>query len=406
MTTSRRDPLFRLACLFVFTPAVLAFVLAPLQTSAEPFANPYQKWRNGPPKDKSFFPIAVWCQGPHNAARYREIGINVYLALWNGPTSEQLAALKTAGMRTICAQNQVGLTDKNNDVIIGWMHGDEPDNSQALPDGKGWGSPVDPKVIQTHYQKIVDTDPTRPVLLNLGWGVGWDGWYGRGPRTGHPEDYAEYVKGCDIASFDIYPLSHEKPKDAIYGKAEVVAFGVDRLRKWAGPERPVWNCIECTRIGNPDYMPKPHMVRNQVWMSLVHGSQGLVYFVHQFKPTPVEAGIFLDKEMTSAVGEINYQIQSLASMLNSPTLNDLAEVKSSEADASIDTMVKREGKTLYVFAVSMRNKASKATVTLKQGKFAGAEVLGESRTIRISGNTFSDNFTPYAVHLYKIPAAQ
>ena len=30
----------------------------------------------------------------------------------------------------------------------------------------------------------------------------------RGRRSNHPEDYPEYLKGCDIASFDIYPANH------------------------------------------------------------------------------------------------------------------------------------------------------------------------------------------------------
>ena len=59
----------------------------------------------------------------------------------------QLAALKTAGMPAVCEQNRVGLTDKNNDIIVGWMHGDEPDNAQELGDDKGYGPPIEPKAI-------------------------------------------------------------------------------------------------------------------------------------------------------------------------------------------------------------------------------------------------------------------
>ena len=44
------------------------------------------------------------------------------------------------------------------------------------------------------------------MLLNLGQGVAFDNYIGRGVRRNHPEDYPEYVKGCDIASFDIYPF--------------------------------------------------------------------------------------------------------------------------------------------------------------------------------------------------------
>jgi len=87
------------------------------------------------------------------------------------------------------------------------MHGDEPDNAQSLGQGKGYGPPILPKKITDDYYKIQQADPTRPVILNLGQGVAWDGYYGRGVRTNHPEDYPEYIKGCDIASFDIYPAA-------------------------------------------------------------------------------------------------------------------------------------------------------------------------------------------------------
>ena len=39
----------------------------------------------GPLADPSFFPIAVWLQSPAQAGRYKEAGINLYVALWRGP---------------------------------------------------------------------------------------------------------------------------------------------------------------------------------------------------------------------------------------------------------------------------------------------------------------------------------
>src|ERR1700690_2499466 len=71
--------------------------------------NGFAKWKNGPPSDKSFFPIAVWLQDPRNAAKFKAAGINLYIGLWDGPTDDQLAALKAAKMPVICAQNAVGL---------------------------------------------------------------------------------------------------------------------------------------------------------------------------------------------------------------------------------------------------------------------------------------------------------
>jgi len=177
-------------------------------SSAEPGpaaapATPYAKWEHGPSHDARFFPIAVWLQSPRNAGQYRAAGINTYVGLWQGPTESQLADLKAAGMKVICDQNATARAHLDDPTIIGWMHGDEPDNAQPLAGSKGYGPPIPANTIIASYQKIREADPSRPVMLNLGQGVAWDGYYGRGVRTNHPEDYPEYLRGCDIASFDI-----------------------------------------------------------------------------------------------------------------------------------------------------------------------------------------------------------
>src|SRR5262245_52734054 len=67
----------------------------------------------GPLADPNFFPIAVWLQNPGRAAEYKAAGVNLYVALWRGPTDEQLAELKRHGMYVICSQNSRGLAHKD-----------------------------------------------------------------------------------------------------------------------------------------------------------------------------------------------------------------------------------------------------------------------------------------------------
>jgi hypothetical protein len=361
----------------------------------------YAKWSHGPSADKSFFPIAVWLQDPGKAARYREAGINLYVGLWRGPTQEQLETLKQAGMSVICSQNRVALARKDDPTIVGWMHGDEPDNAQSLGQGKGYGPPIPPEKIIVDYERICAADPNRPVMLNLGQGVAWDGWYGRGVRTNHPEDYPEYVKGCDIASFDIYPVTHDKP--AVAGKLWFVAQGVERLRQWAGDQRLVWNCIECTRISNPTQKPTPHQVRCEVWMSLIHGSMGLIYFVHEWQPKFNESALLSDPNMLAEVTRTNLQIHELAPVLNGPTMPDAATVVTQNAETPVAIMVKQYEAATYLFAVIMREGQTRAQFTIPslQGDLP-VEVLGESRTLTSQNGVFDDNFDTWDVHLYRI----
>ena len=361
----------------------------------------YAKWSHGLSADKSFFPIAVWLQDPGKAARYREAGFNVYVALWRGPTEEQLKQLKAAGMSIICHQNKVGLAHIDDPTIVGWMHGDEPDNAQSLGEGKGYGPPIPPEEIVKDYERIRAADPSRPVMLNLGQGVAWDGWYGRGVRTNHPEDYPLYLKGCDIASFDIYPVVYDKPEVA--GKLWYVARGVERLRQWTQDQKAVWNCIECTRIGNPQRKATPHQVRSEVWMSIIHGSMGLIYFVHEWQPKFNESALLSDPEMLAAVTQINRQIGELAPVLNSPTVRDAVTVATGDPNVPVATMAKRREDATYLFAVAMREGRTQAQFAVQGlGGNQTIEVLGESRTLAGTGGAFKDDFQPWDVHLYRI----
>lgn len=398
---------FALATLMVCSVAISNLGAEP---SASAPSSGYAEWKNGPSASEDFFPIAVWLQNPANAARYKAAGINLYVGLWRGPTANQLEQLKEAGMRVICSQNRFALEQRDNPVIAAWMHGDEPDNAQSLGEGKGWGPPIPAERIVRDYERIRANDPSRPVLLNLGQGVAWDNWIGRGVRRNHPEDYPEYVKGCDIASFDIYPVVHDSPE--VKGRLEFVAAGVKRLVDWAGPERLVWNCVECTHISNPNAKATPAQVRSEVWMALIHGSRGLIYFVHQFKPVFREAALLDDPEMLAGVTAVNQRIHGLAPVLNSPNVLEGVTVKADTARISagsvqldpIAWMQKRSKEATYLFTVNMRNEPARASFSVAAASpNASVEVLDEDRQVSLKDREFTDEFKPYEAHLYRIP---
>lgn len=382
-------------------PAMPEFPKPPANLSPED-PTPYARWPRGPSRSPDYFPIAVWLQNPKNAKAYKELGINVYIGLWRGPTDEQLQLLREAGMPVICSLNDVARRHLDDPIIVGWMHGDEPDNAQPRRDGKpGWDPPIPPEKIIEDYKRIRAEDPSRPVFLNLGQGVAWDRWHGRGVRTNHPEDYPLYVQGADIVSFDIYPVVHTHPE--VKGQLWYVAYGVARLRQWSNYEKIVWNCIECSRISNPEVKPTVDQIRAEVWMSIIHGSRGIVYFVHQFKPTFIEASLLVDEELKSGVARINRQIHQLASVIDSPSLPNAVRVTVDPADVPIAVMAKKKDGVLYIFAVAMQDRPARATFELLQPPGGSAvEVLDEHRSLPIQDNRFHDNFAPYGVHLYRI----
>ncbi|MGD0999803.1 MAG: hypothetical protein ABSA67_03805 [Candidatus Brocadiia bacterium] len=379
---------------------VLAATIAAGADEAKPeAAGPYAQWQNGPPKDDSYFPLAVWAQEPSDAPRYQKAGINLFIGL-EGRADSALAELKKYGMHVICGQDARTMAHKDDPTIVGWMQGDEPDNAQDLPGHNGYGPPILPAKIIAKYEAMRKADPTRPVFLNLGRATAWDELPDRGERSRHPEDYVEYVKGCDIASFDIYPVAQNDPK--VKNKLEFVGKGVERLVKFTDGRKPVWNCIECTRIDGGD-KASPKQVKAEVWIALVHGSHGIVYFCHAFKPTEDDHAILDDPENLAAVTAINGQIRELAPALNSPTIKGALKVESSNEDLPVAAMVKKHGGATYVFAVAMKPGETEASFTL-EGLPAGAkvEVLGEGRKIEPADGKFKDAFKDWDVHLYRI----
>lgn len=399
-------------------PAASSAVPVSGVTSSTSAANPSapavetesRQWERSPIGSPDFFPLCVWGQDPAEAGRFKELGINTYIGFYYGTTEEQLDALRRAGMKLIADQQALRIKYLlNESTIIGWtfddernlrMSGNEPDNAQH--DKGGIHFPVLPELIVADYKKISAADPSRPVLLNLGPGVAWDGWYGRGPRTNHPEDYAEYLKGCDIASFAIYPVNGDKKEpQEINNKLWLAPYGTDRLVKWGEGRNIVWNCIETYAI-NGGSRPTPEQVKAEVWMSIIHGSRGIIYCCHSIPSPRVEAVKPADKEMGSALAKINKQITHLSGVINSPTKKDAVTVESAYKDVPVDASVRICGAT-YIFAAAMRDGPTRATFTVKDlpGHWS-AEVLGENRTVEVANGRFTDDFKGYGVHLYMI----
>ncbi len=354
----------------------------------------YAKWPHGPSTSPSFFPISVWLQSPSNAAAYAAIGINQYIGLYNTPTTADFTSLTSASVRVAFDQSSVGLAHVGDPIVFGWTQQDEPDNAQPI-DG-GYGPCVAPSTIQGIYATFTSKDPSRPVFLNVGQAVAVPTWPGRGSCSAQPQDYPKYFQGADIVSFDVYPVNDGYDLG-------VVAKGVDFLGQSAGYAKPVWNWIECTGINGPSGKPTPAQVKAEVWMSIIHGSMGIGYFVHQFAPTFDERALLDDAVMKPAVAAINAQITSLAPVLNTPPLKAAASATSSAAGESIDVMARRSAGATYVFAVAMGSTPATGSFQVtKLPAAATADVLGESRQIPVSGGAFTDTFAGWGVHLYRI----
>ena len=353
-------------------------------------------YQHGFPTDVEFFPIGVWLQSPSRAPEYQAIGINTFVGLYQGPTEAQLATLAKYGMFVVTDQNATALVSPNRDVIKAWLDSrDEPDNAQPIGSGL-YGSCIPATEVVRRSREMKVRDPTRPVMVVFGQGVANEFWNGRGPCNGDLKYYDVAAEAADILAFDIYPVGSTTPQ--VKGKLEYVARGVSRLVKLAGPTQKVWNAIETTAL-DPEHPVTPAQVRSEVWMSLIHGSSGIIYFVHEFEPDFREDAIFRHIDVVEEVTRTNKLIKTLSPILNSQNVHEELTVSSA---VPIATMVKRYNNALYVFAVAMRDEACTVRFNVRELMDEHAEVIGEQRSIAISAGQFEDSFVGYGVHIYKI----
>ncbi|HIJ53354.1 MAG TPA: hypothetical protein HPP66_09395 [Planctomycetes bacterium] len=138
-------------------------------------------------------------------------------------------------------------------------------------------------------------------------------------------------------------------------------------------------------------------------MSIIHGSMGLIYFVHEWEPKFNESALLSDPQMLSSVTAINRRILGLAPVLNSPAVKDGVKISSDNKEVPVAVMIKKYNRATYLFTVGMRNGSTSATFTvLGLAGENNVEVLGEDRTILSKNGVFKDKFNAWDVHLYRI----
>jgi hypothetical protein len=242
------------------------------------------------------------------------------------------------------------------------------------------------------------------VFLGLGQGVAYDGWEGRGSNA--PAE-SGYVPATDIVAFDIYPYNNcggDTNEKVTCGQFWLNSFGVDRLHTWSNRGQAVWTDFETTVIAaGTTTGPTPVQTRSEVWLSLIHEANGVIYFLDTWQPAFREDGIFANAAMVTAVTTLNQQILTLAPELNSATLPNLVTVQSSNTAAPIDVMVKAHGTSLYVFSAISRTGTAMGQFAV-QGLTGGgtATVVGENRSVPISAGKLTDAFAANDVHIYQI----
>lgn len=370
----------------------------------------------------NFFPISVWLQAPYDIQTYKNMGVNIYNGLsWGDLDQNQLNTLHQYGMYVMpSAGDAFAWSHRTDTLIYGWLLTDEPDNAQWNATTSTYDSCINPKIIIHQYDSIKLADPAHPIYYGLGQGVSYTTWNGRGPCYNWLDSYPVYkngyVKGCDITGYDIYPVNNTDATTG--GKLWYVAKGVDSLLLWSSqtasprvPSKPVWMAIETTKITSSSAAgPTPAQTKSEVWMAIIHGAKGITYFPDSWIPSFSADALLSNTAMVSTLTSVDSMIKALAPVINSSNTGyatnvnaNTAGVTSSNGTVFMNYMTKTYKGSTYIFAVAMRSGTTTATFTVSSG--TTVTVLGENRSIPIASGKFSDSFSGYGVHIYKINTA-
>ena len=188
---------------------------------------------------------------------------------------------------------------------------------------------------------------------------------------------------------------------------------IDHDRSFESPVgwEPIWTFVEdgCP-WSSGDACITPAQMQWSVWSSIIHGARGVIYFNHSFTgpctgdnniESPCYAAITVQMKATDAT------IASLAPVLNDYTaLGYVTATPTASTFAGIETLTKYHAGQFTIFADTRDSGSAKnipATFKLNDKLAKSVTVVGENRTIQVTGGTFTDTFaTGSTVHIYQV----
>ncbi len=349
--------------------------------------------------DPDFFPIAVFLGKPEHATSLRSIGVNTYMGAEHDGSA--MSTITRTGM-SVLAQNEWTPAEVGNDQrVVGWNLSDECEMGYSgCPEGESQSL-----AMQRSYARIARArNDGRFLQANFGNGVLGTYWA--------PTTMDDHLALLDVSSVDKYAYTSPHVQGLLrqnpYWKAgrnpaSAQAYGwlQDRMATFTQPPatKPNWVFVETAK----PYLTEagattinPDQIKGAAWNALIHGAAGIAYFQHNNNRTCGNYSLIDCPTARTAVTQLNQEITQLAPVLNSPTLTW-------NFGPGLDTSLKNHNNTLYILAMTDGGTGTR-TLTLPPGTTATQiDVIGENRTLRVSGRTFSDSFPSGSTHhVYRV----
>ena len=353
--------------------------------------NYYAQFSNPLPTSPSFFPIGVWgayAQEADNRNKDAAAGLNTYV--WAADTGFYPDIRADGRFHVIVSQGGGPVGTET----FARMLDDEIDMNQ--------GPGACPGAINSIKAGLPNDGRMRYANYGKGVAIWW-----RNNWANHTEASARcFVNSQDLTSTDMYwhtdPYETDSPQS---GTSWGYGWTMEQQRRFDaadGKITPQWGFVEVVDPGSGLGQITPAEIKGAVWHTLIKGARGIIYFQHDFTPpcdthhALREVGSDCYGATINAVAALNAQIKSLAPVLNAPFVNGGRTVT-----GPVEHAVKFSGGNLYVLAAG-RSSGSMSFSMPCIGN-ATATVIGENRTIPVSGGSFNDSFADgNAVHIYRI----
>ena len=376
-------------------------------------ADYYAGFRDGLPSGPEFFPLGLWIgsvTAPEEALHERRLGLNLYVDLAGGSRLDFLA------------DGQYAITSWRDPLSRGAVLGDEPDMWAGAGDGDWTGNyPGQGEIcvdldtgcgytIQKELDQAVEQD--RMTYANYGKGVTfWQSDSEASIFASGPQDVVSadnyWFTDPNICGAHEGGTMLEEPRQLSEAECRLPAnygWTVERVRSLVEPvgSIPVWSFVEVGQPSDAGALDPPDLpqIRAAVWSSIVHGARGIVYFGHSFGGPCQTFHVLRDcgAELADGMAEINAEVTDLAPVLNGPELGGALHVT-----GAADAIAKTYDGDLYVLATAASPEPGRVDFLLACAQDGDATVMGEDRTVAVSGGQFADDFTDgNAVHLYRL----
>ena len=381
--------------------------------------------QTAPLDNPSFFPVGVWYPGLNSSsdvAAYKKAGINM---LDRPDGNCDLSLLAGTGIYAIPQYGECGGSTgagitANSSSVVGLFTDDEVD----MNEGPGTGY-----TYLTNLEAAVPASVKAGRIFETNYGKGVQIWETNSQAAEFVNDFQEtfsddfyWMTDSDINSAwsaapwnqcaQFYGLNtncttDQAQRGSNYGSA------IDNERSMENPvgSEPIWTFVEdgCPS-GSGNACITPAQMQWSVWSSIIHGARGVIYFNHSFTgactgDNNLESSCYAT--IAAQMKTTDATIASQAAALNDRTaLGYVTATPTASNFAGIETLTKYHGGQFTIFADTRDSGTVQnipATFHLADSAATSVTVVGENRTIPVTGGTFTDTFaTGSAVHIYAV----